>query len=298
MQMPFKALFYFEATARYGSYSEAARHLNVSHGAVLAQVNKLEAWLELRLFEKHNNKLILNDNGIKLAESLNKSFKQIESAILDIKQEYKQTIIISIIPSLATHFLLPNLNQFNNQNPDINFELHYCLNGFYHPDSHFVIGYNDHTMPSNKNSHYLFSGETIPVCSKEYLNHSNHLTPLDLSSYILLHDGNKTAWKNWFSDHATQNINDKIFDKGVIYSDFNMLFSAILRGNGVGLCPKFLLQEEIALGRIIILSNLSGNKDRYYCYFINKPCKTSTQEIVINWLNELAKVIQTTQIGE
>ena len=56
---PLNPLRAFEATARSGSVSAAARELNVTHGAVSHQIKALEESLNVSLFERGGKRLKL-----------------------------------------------------------------------------------------------------------------------------------------------------------------------------------------------------------------------------------------------
>ena len=60
---PLNALRAFEAAARHHSFTRAADELHVTHGAVSRQVQTLEDWLGLLLFERHNRRVVLTEAG-------------------------------------------------------------------------------------------------------------------------------------------------------------------------------------------------------------------------------------------
>ena len=57
------ALRAFEAAARCGSFTRAARELHVTHGAISHQVKILEERLGRRLFERLNRGVRLTETG-------------------------------------------------------------------------------------------------------------------------------------------------------------------------------------------------------------------------------------------
>lgn len=290
MKLPLKAIHYFEAAARLGSYSEAARELYVSHGAVLSQVQKLESWLGLKLFVRRNGRIHLSEEGKNFAERISPAFQLLEQAVTDTRFEQRHKIIISAIPSLAAHFLLPHIREFHNLYPQVDLELHYCLDGHYPPDSHFVLGFFDAAHPPKGGSnHILFSGASLPVCGSGYLNRSAALSPRQIARHVLLHDHTKTSWQDWFGLYGQAGIDTVHLKQGAVYSDFNLLHTAVLNNSGIALCPYILLYEEIAAGRLNVLSANKGNLDRYYYFSANKPCRRTVQETITAWLLGLAE---------
>lgn len=289
MKLPLKAIYYFEAAARLGSYSEAAKELYVSHGAVLAQVQKLESWLGQKLFTRRNGRIHLSEDGKHFAARIAPAFRQMEQAVTEARREHRQKVIISTIPSLAAHFLLPHIREFHCLYPQVDLELHYCLDGQYRPDSHFVLGFFDAAHPpTTTGNHILFSGASLPVCGSSYLNHTAALSPDQIARHCLLHDHTKTSWQDWFALYGQDQNDADSFKKGAVYSDFNLLHTAVLNNNGIALGPYILLYEEIAAGRLKVLSANKGNLDRYYYFSVHQPCRQGIQETIVSWLLELA----------
>ena len=60
---PLNPLRAFEAAARHGSVSAAARELNVTHGAVSHQIRALEDNLGIGLFERSGQRVKLSAQG-------------------------------------------------------------------------------------------------------------------------------------------------------------------------------------------------------------------------------------------
>ena len=60
---PANALVPFESAARHGNFTEAARELRISQPAVSRQIDKLERWLSVRLFERSRTGVTLTDAG-------------------------------------------------------------------------------------------------------------------------------------------------------------------------------------------------------------------------------------------
>jgi LysR family glycine cleavage system transcriptional activator len=60
---PLNALRAFEAAARSESFTQAARELCVTQGAVSHQVKLLEATLGIKLFNRERQRLVITDAG-------------------------------------------------------------------------------------------------------------------------------------------------------------------------------------------------------------------------------------------
>jgi LysR family glycine cleavage system transcriptional activator len=85
----------FEAAARHMSITRAATELCVTQGAVSRQILSLEAWLEVRLFERVKQRLILTQPGRTYLAQVRPSLLALESATVELRTS---------APGLCTHF--------------------------------------------------------------------------------------------------------------------------------------------------------------------------------------------------
>lgn len=80
---------YFKAVADTGKISEAAEKLFVSAPALSTSISRLEKELGMQLFDRTNNRILLNKQGEILLKHVNQIFDTLESA----KQELRQSIL-------------------------------------------------------------------------------------------------------------------------------------------------------------------------------------------------------------
>ena len=98
-----RAVQAFEAVARCGGVAAAAVELGVSPGAVSQQLRKLEAVLNVRLFERQGRSLALTSWGRLYYEDVQVAFDQLrraQHALLLARS--KQGIVLSAQPALTT----------------------------------------------------------------------------------------------------------------------------------------------------------------------------------------------------
>lgn len=287
MHIPLKAIHYFAATVRLGGFSQAAQSLHVTHGAVFAQVSKLEEWLGVSLFTRGKGRIFLNEEGKKFLAQVEPALLLIEKAVKDTKAEPRKKIIISTVPSLAVHLLLPNLQRFYQNNPEVDIELHYFLEGQYHPESHFVLGFcNNKAMIQDEL--ILFSAASIPVVGSSLINGKpkKEYSPEEIFRYPLIHDGTRDdEWRDWYQTYGGKTQGEM---KGTVYSDFNLLYTSVLNNAGAALCPYTLIYEQFKEKRLIPLSSKEGHKNRVYYLAKHKPCKESLCEAITCWITALA----------
>jgi LysR family glycine cleavage system transcriptional activator len=110
----------FEAVARAGSFSAAARDLNVTHAAIAQHVRALEAELKTVLLTREGRGMALTDAGAQLAGALSEGFGQIIGGIRHITASAEtRPITLSVTPSFAENWLMPRFADFWAKHPDI-----------------------------------------------------------------------------------------------------------------------------------------------------------------------------------
>lgn len=87
--MELQQLKYFKAVADIGKISEAAESLFVSAPALSTSISRLEKELGFPLFDRTNNRILLNTQGQIFLKHVNQVFASLESA----KQELKQSLL-------------------------------------------------------------------------------------------------------------------------------------------------------------------------------------------------------------
>ena len=78
--MKFNQLYYFKTVAEMGKISLAAKKLYVSPPALSIAISNLENDLGVQLFDRSNNKIILNEQGRTYLAHVNKIFDDLDLA--------------------------------------------------------------------------------------------------------------------------------------------------------------------------------------------------------------------------
>ena len=95
-------LLAFEASARNGSFTEAAQELNLTQGAISRQVNALENQLGILLFRRIKKTIELTDTGKIYAKEIADSLRSIRNASLNAMSDTQgQTLNLAILPTFT-----------------------------------------------------------------------------------------------------------------------------------------------------------------------------------------------------
>ena len=164
---PLTALRSFEAAARYGNFSQAAEELCVTQSAVSHQVRQLENWFGFELFQRNGRRITVSEKGAELATSLNEAFSEVARTCRRISAaDEAPTLTVAAIPSVATCWLIPKLDDFWQQHRDIRIKLLYAIHGMPidFQDIDIAIAYGEGDWSGVQVTPFL-DGSAMPVCS-------------------------------------------------------------------------------------------------------------------------------------
>lgn len=116
----------FYETARYASFSTAARHLYISQSAISQCISQLEKDLNTRLFVRSRRGVSLTQEGMLLfqkVESAMQAIEQGETLLAQLHHLDNGALIIGAGDAITTHYLLPYLEKFHATYPGIRIEM-------------------------------------------------------------------------------------------------------------------------------------------------------------------------------
>jgi len=116
----------FLATARNGSFSQAARSLRVSQPTVSRRIAGLEGRLSARLFARRTDGVILTDAGRavwQMANQMEAETLAIQRRIQGLDMRLTGTVRMSVTEGLGVYWLTPRLCDFQRENPGITVEI-------------------------------------------------------------------------------------------------------------------------------------------------------------------------------
>lgn len=115
MRITLRQMLVFDAVARLGGISAAAREIALTQSAVSMSLKELESSLGTLLFHRHSKKLVLNDNGKRLQPKVRSALlaaRDVEAVSRDTGHQGTLSIGASttagtyILPDLCADFLL------------------------------------------------------------------------------------------------------------------------------------------------------------------------------------------------
>ncbi len=247
-------LMAFDSAARTGSFTAAAREINLTQGAVSRQIHALEEQLGITLFRRIRKSIQLTEVGIIYAQEVHRALQLIRNATLNaITNPLSGTLNLAILPTFGTRWLMPRFPMFLQEHPDVtvNFVSKLAPFNFQDENLHAAIHYGRPDWPATEST-FLMGEESIPVCSPSLLNQHSINTPADLISLSLLRLSSRAnAWENWLSSNGVS----VPVGQGMLFEQFSIIAQAAVAGLGVALLPKFLIQHELDKEELIVIFN-------------------------------------------
>lgn len=254
----------FEAAARTGSITAAARELDLTQSAVSRQIKALEDQLGVELFLRERQTIRLTVAGDGYAREIREALRRISSASLNLRANpHGGTLNLAILPTFGARWLAPRLNNFLSANPGITINMITRLSPFdFRLDTiDAAIHFGEPAWPGAELT--LLRGETtIPVCSPEFKRAHKLEEPADILGVPLLHLTTRPdAWERWLSANGVS------FETvhGMLFDQFATASQAAIGGLGVALLPVFLFRDELERGDLVPAVNREiESREHYY----------------------------------
>lgn len=287
-RLPLTALRTFEAAARLQSFKQAAQELNVTPATVSNQVRQLEQDWDCLLFVRKTRQLVLTDTGRTLARVVSRAFDDIRSEIDAQVTRARKTVTLAVGPIFASRWLIPRLNRFRRQHPDIELLLHHgpriTSAQSMHTDIAVDWGVGDW---SGLESRHLFNIRYRPVASPQLAQQMGGLgRPADLAGCTILHQYDRSEWRAWLQLAGVPDL--ELVEETVI-DDSNVVLQAAIDGQGVALGTFPFVQPEIDSGRLVCPLPITLSPQRSYHLLTRaRASKNAEVGVVCSWLQREA----------
>ncbi|SNT22908.1 DNA-binding transcriptional regulator, LysR family [Noviherbaspirillum humi] len=257
----------FEAAARHLSCSRAAEELFLTQSAVSKQLQSLEDFLGVRLFTRVHKGLALTEAGKIYCEAIKPALMMLADATVKVRalQANNTTIILGVPPTLGQKWLIPRLSGFTERHPDVRIQFSPRVadeSGFSSLTAELRFGRG---IWPRMRAHYLLGRELYPVCSPALAKRIPINSPQDLLKHQLMeHIQLPQVWEKWFIARRVPGYHPR---KAQRYEQFSVMIPALLAGLGVAIMPRFLVEEEIQQGKLILPFD-QGLKSDYGYYLV------------------------------
>lgn len=255
----------FEAAARLGSFTLAARELSLTQSAVSRQIRALEQGVGQALFFREKQTVRLTPIGQAYAADIRRALAIISAATLGCRINPNGGVLnLAVLPTFGTRWLAPRLARFAEQHPGITLSLTTRLAPFdFAFDSvDLAIHFGRAHWPGGELAP-LMPETVLPVCSPALRDRYRFVEPADLLRAPLIKlDSRADAWPRWFARHGIAQAPGA----AMLIDQFATAAQLAMAGSGVALMPTFLIADELAQGHLVTAIDIapSHSEESYH----------------------------------
>ena len=291
------ALRSFDAAARHLSFQEAAAELGLSPSAVSHQIRSLEAYLDVRLFDRLTRAVALTEAGKALQPDVEDGFRKIENAVRQVRSlKTHAVVVVSAGPAIAAKWLVPRLYLFEENYPSIEVRISTTTRmiDLLREDVDIALRHGRGSYPG-LDSTRLFGEAYTPMCAPSLLKDVSKplRQPSDLADHRLLHDdaaafpGAAPGWPEWL---AAAGLDPSIGEQGRHFKQTDHAIQAAIDGAGVLFGRISIAAPDLTAGRLVRPFPLTLPSDFAY-FMVTRPRRQREKPIAafLDWLKQAAQ---------
>jgi LysR family glycine cleavage system transcriptional activator len=266
-KLPLHALQGFVAAARSGNLSRAAETMHLTTSALSHQIRGLEERLGRPLFVRNARGVSLTGDGQQLFERVSPHFEAIEQALRPFRAHRSDVLTLSLLPSMASAWLLPRLGGFLAGHPQIELTLQSSVE--------LVDFARDHDIDAALRSgsghwagvvaEHLFDERLVPVASPALVERLGSPADDAWHAWPLLGDSNDW-WERWFAEHG----GSPPARYAMRFDDSEALHRAAVEGVGVALA-RMTRARLLVEGGLLVPLTTQSLRTEYAHYLVYPP---------------------------
>lgn len=278
----------FEASARHLSFTRAADELSLTQSAVSKQVAQLESVLQHPLFRRVRKRLQVTPEGSLYLTEVRKILTQVEMSTRYMQSYGGQSEVLNVttLPTFGARWLIPRINGFRFRHPNVYLNIANRVEPFDLEEERIDVAFFfGHGAWPKAECIKLLDEEMVAVCAPSIIPATRIKHPLELTRLVLLQSATRPgAWHRWFE---AQNAYTEHSYHGPRFDTFYMALRAARSGCGVALVPRFLAQEELSAGQLVIPWSFSlTSRDAYYLAYPEYKAEMAKVKGFVEWILE------------
>lgn len=245
------ALLAFEAAARHRHFTKAGEEIGMTQSGISRQINNLETFLGIRLFERIGSRLTLTTVGQKYFQEIAQCLNRLEEVSIDAVRGRKAdaSLMVGASPTMAARWLAPLLRNYLDEHSGIPIEILALANEIdLDADRIDIAILRGFGTWSNTRSIPLFDEELVVVASPRLVPPDEDLRPLDFAKYPTLQNASRPSlWLMWLRASRLDYSGPL---QGVRFANSELLIQAALNDVGIAVVPRHFVRREIERGEL------------------------------------------------
>ncbi|MEM8705964.1 MAG: LysR substrate-binding domain-containing protein [Actinomycetota bacterium] len=279
----------FDAAARLGGFSAAARELGMTQPAVTRQIRALEQSLGRDLFTRTANRSELTEAGRVLHGHVAAGLDRLDAGVSEFTA-VSGAFVLATHPGVAQLWLVPRLESLSETLHPLDLRLWLFdrdadveAGGF---DAAIRVG--DGNFPGH-HAQLLFPERVVPVCSPAFADeHGLHAgsTPAEIHEvpFINMDDGDAPwmAWADWLDGSGVQLERQP---GRVLFQNYPMVIQQALIGRGVALGWRGLIDDLVDGGALTVVGPEISSGRGYYVTW-PEDRRAVEADALVSWLRD------------
>ncbi|ONG57904.1 hypothetical protein BKE38_03815 [Pseudoroseomonas deserti] len=279
------ALQAFEASARLQSFAEAGRACCLTPGAISRQVRLLEGDLGTLLLRREAGRLALTADGATYLKEIAPALARIDRASARVaRQGEAASLHVTTLPGFGAVWLMPRHAGFVAAHPKIRLNLYTRTEDVdfaRHPFDAAI--YFNSAPPPELIADRLLVEEQVAVCHPRLRPPGPRPALQALSKLPLIHHLDRpAAWEDWLADlgAATPELRH-----GPGFQHAPLMAEAAGAGLGLALIPRFLVEDDLATGRLVApFAHLGVSRRTYWLTYPPSHGQSRPLQAFRQWL--------------
>ncbi len=287
---------YFLASARHGSFSQAARSLGITPASISRQIHLLELRLGTKLFNRTTRRLSLTEGGTLFFETVSKHMDGLTDAEDQVSQLNKTPgglLRVTAPASFGRLHIAPWLPRFIELYPDISLDLVFTdrLIDIMEEEIHIAIRITD-AQDSNIISRKLARQYSIVCASPEYIRrHGPAKTFDELAGHNCLIFGKTRSALRWRLYKGGKEQGQVEVAGNLSARDGDTIHVATLHGLGVSVQPVWRIGDDLRSGRLVDLfpgcsASSIGAATSIHAFYLHREHLVPKVKALIDFLAE------------
>ena len=265
---PLKALRVFEACVRLGSFTRAARELNVGQPAISHQIQVLEQDLGVCLFERRGAQTLPTSAAQTYYRSIADALTEMARATQRLRRSVRcNRLTLGTYPGLAMFWLMPRLAAIRKIDPALMVRVVTAERDqdILSDEIDCAILFGDDTWPGYV-SHLLMRESVVPIAAPvlaSRLDQKSRAALIEDGPLIHLQDPDG-RWFNWQDWRDRRAATARHIDAGVEVTNHALAIHQALMGQGIALGWSGIVEPLIKVGQLLQLDTEPLSSDRGY----------------------------------
>ena len=287
----------FEAAARHLSFTRAAAELFLTQSAVSRQIQALEEFIGVPLFERRHKALALTEAGQSYLRTVAPALDQLREATRRLRESRTGHVLtVTTTVSFASMWLVPRLARFRKKHPRVDVRITATHDVVDMEREGIDLAIRDCAVNrAPPGSVELVKEHLAPVCSPAYLKEARAarrplVRPEDLRHHVLLYLHDPTGrwpWLSWPGWLEAVGIEDLQPAGTVSFGQYDQVIQGAIHGQGIALGRMSLATRLLKERQLVALFDRHHRIARaFYAVYAQDARSRPEAGQFVEWIRE------------